>query len=250
MATKSRRPAGPAARKETQSRKESTAQAARTPKRRELSVKPTEDELRLIDNSGIMASPPSVADWRRLITIRAESGPPSRAELAWLKEATGKDAFSTPRELRVLRALWVISAERMLQVEERRLRAKVEAGDGMALLEAIESACLSGQPLPDWLAGRLVDSIHSYIDHRFRTLDEAFNVSRPKGYHIKAARKKSDLAWRIWAEVRARTLPGDNVTRIIIAEVGEEHGVGGTLAAEYYQECEALDFARRSSVRK
>lgn len=74
------------------------------------------------------------------------------------------------------------------------LQAYLESDDdGLLLLEVIRRAGQYQLPIPDEAHSALSRALVRYHDAESRTLDEALNVSRPKGWSKPAARKRSRM---------------------------------------------------------
>jgi len=89
------------------------------------------------------------------------------------------------------------------------------------LLEAA-AAALRESPLPPDLLEAFVQSLHEYRGARARTLDEAFNVERQKGWRQQAAMDKSKKHHIRLAVERYRDegAPIDEAIRMVAEEVG------------------------------
>jgi hypothetical protein len=111
---------------------------------------------------------------------------------------------------------------------------RYECGEKDYLLEALRLCCVSEeQKLTDWVAREVVIAIDKWDRSKVRTLDEAFDVERPKGYSQKAAEKKRALQNIVFVEVTnlRRDQPVDD---FLFETVGNEHGIGITQAKYYY----------------
>lgn len=115
-----------------------------------------------------------------------------------------------------------------------RYRETAQAGDGRALLAALESACVGRCEMPDWLQQAIVTAIRRYTHHQAHTLDEAFNVKRPNGYRRKASRDRATTGFLVWFDVSELVSAGAVVDEALFEAVGSLHGVGKTTAAKWY----------------
>jgi len=99
-------------------------------------------------------------------------------------------------------------------VEAELLRPRVESGDVDAMLSALYFV--------------------SYHGHKVRTLDEAFGVSRPKSYHLKASRDRWDKAPMVVFGVLQLHAHGVAISDPLFETLGLLYGVGKTKASEYF----------------
>ena len=114
---------------------------------------------------------------------------------------------------------------------------RYEGGEKDCLLEALRLCCVSEeQKLADWVAREVVIAIDKWDRSKVRTLDEAFDVERPKGYSQKAAEKKRKLQSIIYVEVRILVSEGQAIDEFLFETVGEKFGIGKTQASKYYYE--------------
>lgn len=118
--------------------------------------------------------------------------------------------------------------------EIARYRAAAQAGDGRALLAALEAACVGRCEMPDWLQQAIVSAIRRYTHHQAHTLDDAFNVKRPGGYRRKASRDRATTGFLVWADVAELVSAGAVVDEALFEAVGALHNVGKTTAAKWY----------------
>jgi hypothetical protein len=115
------------------------------------------------------------------------------------------------------------------------LGERFRGGEKQTLLEAIKS-CIDRDnfPFPDWVRGELYSGVNGYLRHKSRTLDGAFAITRPKGYHPKAIRKMQKLAVKVYVrceEMHAEGIPFDDG---MFESAGEEFGIGKTTAKGFY----------------
>lgn len=85
------------------------------------------------------------------------------------------------------------------------------AGDGSALLNAVRVCLECGCDAPKWLKRGFNVALIKYESGESWTLDEAFNVQRPKGRHRKRYRKDV-LANIMWQEVKRLHTAGKKLT--------------------------------------
>ena len=113
-------------------------------------------------------------------------------------------------------------------------RADIEAGNGDALLYALLQVCMSDAPMPTWLRPKLAAAVRRYTHDQERTLDEAFGVVRPKGWHQKAAHERRKKGARVFHTICGMRAAGAALDEALFKAVGNLHGVGKTVAADWY----------------
>lgn len=127
-----------------------------------------------------------------------------------------------------------------------RYRERFEAGDPLALFDAIKVCGENRITLPHWLVCGFSDAYDKVITFEVRSLDEAFGQPHPKGANMKALRNRRKLAWRVYnAVTQARAQARQNgravpIDEWLFAAVGEEFEIGKTLASECYYEFKAF----------
>jgi hypothetical protein len=106
-------------------------------------------------------------------------------------------------------------------------RERFEAGDGKALLDAIDMSARSGTALPMWAVDAWCSRYLEWSTFNAASLDDAFGVKRPKGLHVgeRAARERQKLRvvyqarlLRQQAHERGEKLPIDEV---LFARIGK-----------------------------
>lgn len=118
------------------------------------------------------------------------------------------------------------------QIEERRER--IESGDGRQLLEALLDVCMSNAPMPNWLSFRLAGAVRKYTDHEAKTLDEAFNVQRPKNYHHQSKKRRRQAIGSFYVDVLTLRAAGVPIDDELFAAVGDLYKIKRTTASEWY----------------
>jgi hypothetical protein len=115
------------------------------------------------------------------------------------------------------------------------LEQTVKQGNGRALLYAIHYCIETGRPVPLFFAQEWTGRFNPWLYHQVRTLDEAFNVARPKGLHFHALKKRAALREPIVLGVlqvqRTQGLPIDGE---IFAIVGKRVGVSERFVREVW----------------
>ena len=124
----------------------------------------------------------------------------------------------------------------VLHHEERRYRD----GDAFALLRAAMIA-LADSPLPPHMLEAFTRAVEAYEYANAWTLDEAFDVSRPKGKHRQAAQvDKSGIAWKLRMHVENQRDIGVPIDQAIL-NTAKQFNFGKTKTEEiYYKHVKAL----------
>lgn len=81
-----------------------------------------------------------------------------------------------------------------------------------------------------WVA----DAFRGYLQHEYRSLDQAFDVRRPKSYRQPAARKRALLMRRVQEEGRELRLHGCTVGDAMFQFLATRHGTNKTDAGAWY----------------
>jgi hypothetical protein len=83
------------------------------------------------------------------------------------------------------------------------VREKWEAGDALALIDALFWCVLAGLPLPDWCSSLIKRASQNLYGLEVKTLDEAFDIKGEinKGVNLVAARKKLNFTGLVWVTV-------------------------------------------------
>jgi hypothetical protein len=101
-------------------------------------------------------------------------------------------------------------------------RTAYEAGDGAALLNAVEFVLNCGVVPPPWVCTGFNAAWQvRYGSGLSRTLDDAFNVRRPLSWSQKSARKEV-LRNIVWQHVVAYTNQGEAIDGTLFAKVADE----------------------------
>ncbi|WP_295886686.1 hypothetical protein [uncultured Thiohalocapsa sp.] len=120
-------------------------------------------------------------------------------------------------------------------------------GDNFALLQAISLALSrnAGCLLPDDMLGQFRSGLAMYDCGNARTLDEAFNVARPKGWH-QQTHKDWQRSQQVFIWVQQARLGSKSINEAIL-KVAKRIGFCKTKTEEmYYSWKKVVDAARRS----
>jgi hypothetical protein len=105
---------------------------------------------------------------------------------------------------------------------EQLLRPRIEAGDGVALLDALDFCARAGMAMPAWLGEAYSARYVDWATFRKPTLDAAFGATR-KGVHVKARARRALLMPRIvLAAMRLHEQEGLPYDDALFERVGKE----------------------------
>jgi hypothetical protein len=126
---------------------------------------------------------------------------------------------------------------------------KVKREGGRAVLDAVNYCISSGLTVPPFLAQEWLDRIYPWYFDQIASLDEAFEVQRPKGQHFEDLKRRSALRQPIVLRVihvkRTQNLP---LGGELFAIVGRQFGVTERYVreiwyskeSEFWRKCFAL----------
>jgi hypothetical protein len=75
----------------------------------------------------------------------------------------------------------------------KELEERLAAGDGYALLTAVDLCVRTGRPVPPPFAQAFCDRLDEWFRYRMRSLDQAFTVQRPQRQHFDKLKERSRL---------------------------------------------------------
>lgn len=110
------------------------------------------------------------------------------------------------------------------------------AGDRFLLMLAIRKCAQCGLPLPEWVSRAYIKAFDSVLNARVKSWDEAFSPPYKKGANLAALRKKRELEFGVWNEIRGiiDQEPETKVDTALFEKVGARFNIGKTLCSEYY----------------
>lgn len=117
------------------------------------------------------------------------------------------------------------------------LRGHFERGDKAAVLLAVEIACRAGCKIPEWAKPHVLNALQGWRFARFRTLDEAFDVERPKGFHVDKVHKWRRYGAEVWAEVDTERELGKSLDDAVAA-VAARYGLNESETKRMYRAVE------------
>lgn len=116
-----------------------------------------------------------------------------------------------------------------------------QAGDKMALFEAVENASVVGQPIPEWAHRALREAISSYAHHEVASLGEAFGLPDLKDPRRKAklgrGRRGLSHIVEVYLDVEDARRRGQSVGPALFEDVSKQHpGLSPKRVEQWYYE--------------
>jgi hypothetical protein len=128
-----------------------------------------------------------------------------------------------------------------LKVNSLKEDATDAAGAGGVVLEAVAMCAMEDLPMPGWLSSAFLKRYRTAVHYKAKTWDDpaAFGPPHPKGTRIAAKRKERLKSLPLFLDVEKLINDGKNSGEFVTVDdalriVGVKHGIGETLAAEYY----------------
>jgi hypothetical protein len=123
-----------------------------------------------------------------------------------------------------------------------------ETGNGLYLLQAIQACGLYRLPIPFSVRTAFGDALRRYSDGEAWTLDEAFQVNRPKGAHQPTwvAKHRNNgsgysRAYSIWRRVHELYTPGKKPSKAtVFADLADIYGLSAGTVENYFNEVEEV----------
>jgi hypothetical protein len=112
---------------------------------------------------------------------------------------------------------------------------RFDAGEGEALLDAIDGCARGGMTLPLWVGEAFCVRYVSWARFEARTLDEAFGVTR-RGMHVASRNQRERLRLHVVLLVIQLHEEGMPIDDKLFAQAGADLGIGGARAKVIYYE--------------
>ncbi|GHA74954.1 hypothetical protein [Cognatilysobacter bugurensis] len=126
------------------------------------------------------------------------------------------------------------------------LEQRFASGDKRAVLTAVRICAANNDLLPQWAAEAFVKAYESVRLHKVASWDDAFGRPHPKGTHLASMRKRRELRGRVFTAVNAASRDGRPIDAGLFEDVGEQLGIGKTLASElFYETRNSMPFSLR-----
>lgn len=123
--------------------------------------------------------------------------------------------------------------EEFIQAALEEFQVDYDAGNGVALLNAIWFCGRYKVVMPEWVWIGFSEARFKYVHYEVETLDDAFGLNRPKG-QINALKKADRLSFAVFNDVWLEKQKYRTVDVQLFAEIGEKHHIGKTLLGELY----------------
>jgi|LakMenEpi03Aug12_release.lakeMendotaPanAssembly.Ray.scaffolds.fasta_scaffold289187_2 hypothetical protein len=128
-----------------------------------------------------------------------------------------------------------------LKVNTLKEGATDAGGSGLFVLEAVAICAAHDLPMPVWLSYAFLKRYRTVVHYKAKTWDDpdAFGPPHPKGTRIAAKRKERLKSLPLSLDVEKYMNDAKNAGEFVTVDdalriVGIKHGIGETLAAEYY----------------
>jgi hypothetical protein len=120
-------------------------------------------------------------------------------------------------------------------VEQR--RRQFDAGQGWALLDAIDLCARTAQPLPMWIVDAFGARYLDWLHYRAPTLDVAFDVVRPKRAKLRALARREAQRASVVHQVVDLHRAGAPLDERLFAQAGRAlHLSGGAVRSLFYED--------------
>ena len=109
-------------------------------------------------------------------------------------------------------------------------------GDKRELLNALGMCChLKRSAIPQWVAQGVNEALDKWFQLDVKTLDEAFDVVKPKGFHIDKQKKEMRIRLKVFKRVNELIIEeGESIGAGLFEKVGKDFAIGGSTARDYY----------------
>jgi hypothetical protein len=125
----------------------------------------------------------------------------------------------------------------LLILQIKTLEDEFLSGNKKALLKALKLCTVQDNYImPQWVASGVYQALISWERLEVRTLDDAFNVAKPKNFALKANREKQKIILSVWFAVGELHKKGRPLDEEIFELAGDEHGISSQTARNYYYE--------------
>jgi hypothetical protein len=120
------------------------------------------------------------------------------------------------------------------------LHAEFEAGDGMALWEALEQIALHNFRVPPWVRHALTKGCGALTEFRAKSLDEAFGSPHEKSVNVPALRNRFLWEGRVYYAVSALLKKGYPRSDETFGVVAERFDIGVNRVKDYFYQLEKI----------
>jgi hypothetical protein len=121
---------------------------------------------------------------------------------------------------------------KMIEPALERLKARLDARDKRALLEALDVCFAVDIPVPSWLREAFSGAYHSVP----KTWDDAFGRPVPKGKGTGKTRRFKEIRYKLYVSIEERHARGEAKDNELFKAVGNDFGISRATAARNYRQ--------------
>jgi len=108
-------------------------------------------------------------------------------------------------------------------------------GDSEALMSAVFFCChLQESAMPRWVADNVKDGLVEWSEFKVGTLDEAYNGTKPEGFHLNANRKEREKKFAVYCRINQLAESGEGKDEQLFEKVGKEFFISAGTAKSYF----------------
>lgn len=152
--------------------------------------------------------------------------------MAQMEEHMRGMKFESHRESRAERHAW--EARWATPAALKEMQKYYDEGQKDGPLHAITRCLRYDVPIPQWAAAGFLKAVESVMNFEVNSWDALFGKPHGPGVHLAAKKKKLDKEYAVYSDVFDLHAAGRSIDESLFEEVGLKHGVGKTLAAEFY----------------
>ena len=117
---------------------------------------------------------------------------------------------------------------------------KASGKEAREALNCISDCFLINNPIPEWAQKALINAVARVNSFQVKSWDEVFGRPLEKGKQLEAQRRKFELMEQIFQRVQERHEAGEFIVKGLFESVGQELGIGGTVASKIYYDAKDL----------
>jgi len=123
-----------------------------------------------------------------------------------------------------------------------------DRGDKAQILECLYWCFRQHVPIPPWLEQAFQNAYEAKFAYKIRSWDEVFGRPLKKGIRPERELRNNRIANDLYDRVVERHRAGEPIDKNLFQAVGEDFGVGGTVASELYYEIKEIDDAFQEAL--
>lgn len=125
--------------------------------------------------------------------------------------------------------------QEILDLINTEFKTRYENGEKGALVTALNlCTCLEDNPMPLWVAESVSEALQNWERFEAETLDEAFNVEKPKHFRMDTVKKRIRLKGQIQALVFKAKRNGESINEELFIEIAKQVGSNKTNVQDIY----------------